>query len=115
MRPFGATGLAVATSLASLINFSLLVIFLKKHLGPFPRQMLVTPLQKTGLAGLSMAASLVILRGLLPSLDGRGVFWEFGGFLGELGIGTLVFLGVAAFLGSDEVQLLRRLFQRRLT
>jgi putative peptidoglycan lipid II flippase len=114
MKPLGAAGLAVATSLASLLNFFLLIIFLRKHLGPFPYQTLLRPLQKTGFAGLCMAGALVLLHGVLPSLNGKGLIVEFGGFLGELGIGTAVFLGVAAFLGSDEVRLLRGLFQRWL-
>ena len=115
MQPLGAAGLAVATSLASLVNFSLLVIYLKKHLGPFLRQIPVKPLQKTVFAGLCMAGTLIILQGLLPSLEGRGFVVGLAGFLGELGIGTAVFLGVAAFLGCDELRLLRGLFQKRLT
>lgn len=112
MRPLGAAGLAVATSLASLVNFFLLIIFLRKHLGPFPHHSLVRPLQKTALAGLCMAATLALLQGALPSLEGTGLILEFGGFLGELGIGTAVFLAAAVFLGSDEVRLLRGVFQR---
>ncbi len=112
MKPLGAAGLAVATSLASLVNFLLLIVFLRKHLGAFPHRSLVRPLQRTGLAGLCMAGTLALLQGMLPSLHGKGLFLEFGAFLGELGIGTAIFLAVAAFLGSDEVRLLRGVFRR---
>jgi len=112
MRPLGAAGLAVATSIASLVNFCLLIVFLRKHLGPLPRQTLVTSLQKTGLAGLCMAGTLLGLQGVLPSLESGGVAFEVGWVLAGLGIGIGVFVGVAAFLGSDEIQVLRSLFQR---
>lgn len=114
MQPLGAAGLAVATSLASLVNFSLLMVFLRKHLGPFRGELLGRPLQKTGLAGLCMAGTLFALQGLLPSLEDRGLLVQLAGFLGELGSGTAVFFGVAAFLGCEEVRFLRGLFQRWL-
>jgi putative peptidoglycan lipid II flippase len=114
MKPLGATGLAVATSLASLVNFFLLIVLLRRHLGPFSHLMLGKPLQKTALAGLCMAGALVLLQAVAPTLNGKGLILEVGGLLSELGIGTAVFFGVAAFLRSDEVKLLRGLFQRWL-
>jgi putative peptidoglycan lipid II flippase len=112
MYPLQAAGLAVATSLASVVNFSALMLLLRKHLGGFPRQVIVKSLRKTGFAALCMAGTLIALQGLLPSLEGRGVFLELTRFLGELGLGTGVYLAVAAFLGCDEVQPLRGLFRR---
>lgn len=112
MKPLGATGLAVATSLASLVNFFLLIVLLRRHLGPFSHLMLGKPLQKTALAGLCMAGALALLQAVAPTLNGKGLILEVGGLLSELGIGTAVFFGVAAFLRSDEIQLLRGLFQR---
>jgi hypothetical protein len=74
--------------------------------------MLAKPLQKTALAGLCMAGALALLQAVAPTLNGKGLILEVGGLLSELGIGTAVFFGVAAFLRSDEIQLLRGLFQR---
>ncbi len=113
MGPLQAAGLAVATALASMVNFTLLMVFLKKHLGTLPGQVLFRSLQKMGLAGLSMAVACITLREVMPSLEGLGVLLELTGFVGELGLGTVVYLGVAAFLGCEEVRLLRGLFQRR--
>lgn len=112
MGPLQATGLAVATSLASMVNFSLLMVFLRKHLGAFPGGVLVRFLAKTGVAGLCMTGTLIALQDLLP-LGGRGVILDLAGFLGEFGVGTAVFLGVAAFLGCEEVRLLWGFLQRR--
>ncbi|MGH7472818.1 MAG: hypothetical protein ACREJW_02665, partial [Candidatus Methylomirabilales bacterium] len=71
-------------------------------------------LTKTGLAGLGMAATCLILRGLWPS-GGDGLLPMLGHLVVGLGLGTAVFLGGAAFLGCEEVQVLRRLFQKRST
>lgn len=113
MYPLQAAGLALATSLASVVNFSALMLLLRKHLGGFPRQLLVKSLQKTGFAALCMAGTLIALQGLLPPMEGQGVFLELTRFVGEFGLGTAVFLGVATLLGCDEVRVLRGLFQRR--
>jgi hypothetical protein len=59
-----------------------------------------------------MAGTLLGLQGVLPSLESGGVAFEVGWVLAGLGIGIGVFVGVAAFLGSDEIQVLRSLFQR---
>ncbi|MFQ5990173.1 MAG: murein biosynthesis integral membrane protein MurJ [Candidatus Methylomirabilales bacterium] len=112
MGPLQVAGLAAATSLASMLNFSALMYFLRKRLGALPRQVLIKSLQKTGLAGVCMAGVCLALQGLLPPIEGGGFFLEVTRLIGELGLGAAVFLGVAAFLGCEEVRLLRRLFQR---
>lgn len=111
MRPLQATGLAVATSLASMVNFSLLVVFLRKRLGSLGGGVLARSLQKTALAGLCMAGTLLALQILLPSLEGRGVGLEITRFVGELGLGMAVFFAAAASLGCEEVRLLKSLIQ----
>ena len=112
MGPFGAAGLAVATSLAAVLNFFALMFFLRKHLGALPRRVLAKSLQKTGFAGLCMAGTLVTLQIVLPPMEGVGLFGEVARFVGEFGLGTAVFVGVSVLLGCDEVQVLRGLFHR---
>jgi putative peptidoglycan lipid II flippase len=114
MHPFQAAGLAIATSLASMVNFLLLIVFLRRRLGPLGGRTLARPLQKTCLAGLFMLGASVALNGLLPSPEGLGFLLGVSRFLGELGFGAAVFLGAATLLGCEEVRLLRDLFQRRL-
>ena len=114
MGPLEAAGLAVATSLASVVNFTLLIVLLRRHVGPLPGKDLARSLTKTGLAGLGMAATCLILQVLWP-WGGHGLLPQLGHLVGGLGLGTAVFLGVAAFLGCEEVQVLRKLFQRRST
>ena len=112
MGPFAAAGLAVATSLAAILNFFALIFFLKRHLGALPMRVLAKSLQKTGFAGLCMAATLVTLHSLLPPMEGVGLLGELARFLGEFGLGVAVFLGVSILLGCDEVQVIRGLWQR---
>jgi putative peptidoglycan lipid II flippase len=114
MGPLEAAGLAVATSLASVVNFTLLIVLLRRHAGPLPGRELVKSLQKTGLAGLGMTGTCLILEGLWP-WGGGGILSQLGHLVGGLGLGTGVFLGVAAFLGCEEVQVLQGLFRRRTT
>lgn len=115
MGPLGAAGLAVATSLASMVNAALLIFLLRRHLGSISDQDLARSLRKTGLAGLCMAGTCLILEILLPSPDGHGFALALARFVGELGAGTAVFLGAAALLGCEEVRVLRRFLQRRQT
>jgi len=61
-----------------------------------------------------MLGVFIALNGLLPSPEGLGFFLGVARLLGELGLGTAVFLGAATFLGCEEVRLLQGLFQRRL-
>ncbi|MFQ5882677.1 MAG: murein biosynthesis integral membrane protein MurJ [Candidatus Methylomirabilales bacterium] len=114
MGPLRATGLALATSLASAVNFSLLLYGLRKRLGPLGGIILGRPFQKTISAGVLMAGTLLGLEWLMPPMGGEGSLSLAVRFLGEFGVGVAVFLGTAALLRSEEVRLLREIFHRRL-
>jgi putative peptidoglycan lipid II flippase len=113
MGPLQAAGLAVATSLASAINFGLLMVFLRRHLGSFPGEALWKSLPRTGLAGLCMAGTCLALELLLPALRGSGPLVKLVGFAGELGLGVTVFFAVAALVGCEEARILGGLLRRR--
>lgn len=114
MQPLQAAGLAVATSLASVINFSLLMVYLRKYLGSLRGEGLGKPLQKLALAGLCMAGTLYGLQGLFPALDAYGSIPALVGFVGEFAVGAGVFMAAAAFLGCEEARLIGGLLQARL-
>ncbi|MHB8510434.1 MAG: murein biosynthesis integral membrane protein MurJ [Candidatus Dormibacteria bacterium] len=56
LRPLGAAGLALATSVASIFNFTLLVILLRPRLGGFEGRSLVTTLVQVASGCLVLAA-----------------------------------------------------------
>jgi hypothetical protein len=82
--------------------------------GPLSGRNLARSVTKTGLAGLGMAATWLTLDALWP-WGGGGFLPQLGRLVGELALGTAVFLGLAAFLGCEEVQVLGKLFRRRST
>jgi len=112
MGPLQAAGLALATSLASAVNFSLLTRLLRRHLGPLPWQSLATPLKKTALAGLCMAGTLLLFEAVLPPIEGQAVSLGLVRVAAELGAGTAVFWGAAALLGCEEVHVVRGFFRK---
>src|SRR3989304_2644342 len=110
-------------ALLGLVIFRQPIIQLLFERGAFTRGMTLATAQvvlgySLGLcffvANRGLVATCLILQVLWP-WGGHGLLPQLGHLVGGLGLGTAVFLGVAAFLGCEEVQVLRRLFQRRST
>jgi putative peptidoglycan lipid II flippase len=100
-------GLALANSIAVTLEMSVMLAFLGPRLGGLAEPGLRQALAKMGLAAGGMAVALWLLRPFLlssPSLV--------GGIVG-IGSGGLIYLGLAYFLGLDEIKMIGRRLIRR--
>lgn len=98
-------GLALSTSLSSLLNFLLLLIFLDRKVGYFSPRQVILPMAKIFLASLIMGVALYLPMRLLDKLvfdTTRTINLIFlTGFAG--GLGLLVYGFLAWFLRIEEV------------
>ena len=110
VQPFGIAGLAGAASLASLVEFGLLLRLLDVRVGGLERIPLRRSIGSTAIASIVMAQVVIIVRLLLGAAG-----LEEGSMLGALlllliagALGGLAFLGVSAGLNRDDYQLVWR-------
>jgi putative peptidoglycan lipid II flippase len=103
MKPLAHGGLALATSLASVLNLGLLVWALKKKLGILGWRSIARSVCKTLVSSLSMGlavwvAGLVLLSEKMPTLTGL-----MGGVAGCIAIGICTYGCVSYVLKSAEL------------
>lgn len=113
IAPLGHVGLALAASLAALVNAALLLAPIAVRLGGLPWRVVAASLARSALASLPMAAVLLLLRGgaawtALPA------WWEGAALLAAMVTCGLGAFGLTALLlGGPEVAALRRALARR--
>jgi putative peptidoglycan lipid II flippase len=103
MKPLGHGGLALATSLASILNLGLLVGALKNKLGVLGWKSIARSFCKTLVGSIAMgvavwAAGLVFLSGKNPTLAGL-----LGGVAGCIATGIFAYGGISYVLKSPEL------------
>jgi putative peptidoglycan lipid II flippase len=112
MRPFGATGLALATAVASASNFLLLFTCLRRRIGPLGGRRLFMGAAKVGLACLPMAVWGVLSQEWWDVLAIPRVSHKVALLCGEIAVAVSLFTGTAAALRCEEfgwaLDLLRR-------
>ncbi|MBI4574063.1 MAG: murein biosynthesis integral membrane protein MurJ [candidate division NC10 bacterium] len=112
MGPLGATGLALATAIASAGNFLLLFSRLRRRIGPLGGKRLLRAVAKVGLACLPMAAWGIVSQGWWDVLAVPRTVHKAALLCGEMGVAVALFGATAAALGCDELRwsldLLRR-------
>jgi len=102
MRPLGATGLALATAVASVCNFLLLFTCLRRRIGPLGMGRLVWPAAKVGLACLPMAGWGLVSQRWWDVLTTSGTAAKAAVLCGELGMAVALFTAAAAALRCEE-------------
>lgn len=105
LQPFG--GLALANSVAALLEFAVLLILIRRRMNGLQGRRMVRAVLKSGLAALIMGIALLGWRAALPD---AGVLIRGGG--GIL-LGLASYLVAAILLQSEELQAITRLARRR--
>ncbi|MBI3999867.1 MAG: murein biosynthesis integral membrane protein MurJ, partial [Candidatus Omnitrophica bacterium] len=102
MHPLKQGGIALATSLASMLSvFQLLYIFQKRY-GTFDWKKFWASLSKILTASAVMGIfCLACLRLFRFSVD-QTLYWKVIGLFGTIGLGTFIYLAAAMFLKADE-------------
>jgi putative peptidoglycan lipid II flippase len=114
MGPLLHAGLALASSLSALGNMLLLLVLLRRKLGPFGGRDIGTGAFKAFLASLPMAAVVWWGVGLLDwSLPGEKLL-KAGVLGGSIVVGVAVFIGCSLVLRCTEAQDAAALIRRRL-
>lgn len=114
IRPLGTGGLALATSLASIANFTLLVVLLRPMIGGFEGRQFVRSMAQVAVGCAVLAVVLWVSWRLLAGsgavrLDIR----HYLALVLALGLGGLSFLGIEFALGSPEATVALSVFLRR--
>jgi putative peptidoglycan lipid II flippase len=104
LPPFA--GLALASSIAALLEFSILLWMIRRRLGGLEGVQSLTAVAKSGAATLVMGGALWGFQSLLPNLG--TIPLSFGG----IGLGALVYLGVTIALRAEEPKAALRLLRR---
>ncbi|MFY9270495.1 MAG: murein biosynthesis integral membrane protein MurJ [Candidatus Manganitrophaceae bacterium] len=114
MVPMGHAGLALATSLSAILNFSLLFLILRKRIGRIDGRRILSSHAKVVLASLWMLPiSYWINRLGLWNREGE---WPDKALLltAAISISAAGYFAIQALLGSEELHFLSKLFKSRL-
>lgn len=107
MHPLKQGGIALATSIAAAVNFFQLLVIYQKRFGPLHWEVLRESLIRIGIQGLAVALSCPIFIQLFHFGEQKTVFWQAAALFGTIGIGFLVYFGVALLLKSRELSALK--------
>ncbi len=106
--PWGVAGLAMAFSLASVLNFILLWIVLRIKFGPLDEGNILKSTFKISAAASLMAFAAQTMKAILaPYVDMQTFLGVLGQGLGAGSVGILIFSAVALTLGSREMTAVR--------
>ncbi len=113
MGPLGHSGLALANALASMLNFTILMVFLRKKLSRVEGRRILASFAKVVLASAVMGVlAWLALRGDLWSNSGESLIkaaWVFGGISVSAGLYALL----CRLLGCEELDFIISLFIKR--
>ncbi len=101
-------GLALANSIAVMVEMLILLILLRPLMGGLNTPGLTRSLLKMSVATVGMVAVLLAFNGLLPATNP----WPAG--LGGIALGGLVYVGIALALGLEELKVIQRKILRRV-
>jgi putative peptidoglycan lipid II flippase len=103
MRPLAHNGLALATSLASVLNLGLLVFELRRKLGSLGWQSICKSAIRTMVVSAIMGAVVWGAARILIPAPGAKTFLLFLGLSGCVMTGLIVFASLSYFLKSPEL------------
>ncbi len=111
----GVGGLALANSLAVGVEVVILLVILRRRWEGIGERSILLTLGRAALAGVAMAASLVVVQGLLDriGLGGGGLLLSIIRLGLLVGLGVVVYAGAALLLGMSEIREVFRLLLQR--
>lgn len=104
LQPFG--GLALANSIAVLVEFGLLLLLLRRRLNGIRGRRIATLIAKSGVAALAMGGALIGWQAILPS---TGMLVRGGG---GVVVGLITYVGAALLLRTEELRVMSSLIRR---
>jgi putative peptidoglycan lipid II flippase len=114
-KPWGVAGLAMAFSIASVMNFCLLWIFLRIKFGSLDEGNILKSTLKISVAASLMAFAAQTMKFILePHVDMQTFLGVLGQGLGAGAVGLAVFAAVASVLGLREMNAIRDAIKYKL-
>ncbi|MEE8540218.1 MAG: polysaccharide biosynthesis C-terminal domain-containing protein, partial [Desulfobacterales bacterium] len=114
MQPLGHGGLALSTSLASMLNLGLLIRSLRKKMGPISLSLITKSTGKTLFCSALMGIVVWGLGlGILPQAEGS-VYHLLGGLSVCIGSGFLLYFLLAYLMKSPEMEVVFNTARRGL-
>ncbi len=107
IRPLSFGGLALANTMATILEMAVLMWLMHRRLGSLDARRLVNSVVRIGLAAGLMAATLFSFARGRPAADPLLIT------VGGVSIGTVLYVGVTFLVGSDEISAVLRVAQRR--
>lgn len=110
----GARGLALAVSIAAIVQGALLLISLRVRAGPLDDQRLAGAVGRFALAAFAMAIAIQLAKPIVAGWTGTDTFLGIGlqGTIAGV-FGLLIYLGVGVLLKSEEITALSHALHRR--
>ncbi len=113
MGPMGHGGLALATSLASMVNLVLLVLWLRRKLGPLGGLGLLRDLSKSAACAIVMGVVVMVVATIWSPLEASGRMGLAMRLMGCIITGVGVYCGLAYLLNLEELRAMAETFLRR--
>ena len=115
MGPMLHAGLALANSLASVVNAGLLFVYLHRRIGVWGLNWVRDSGLKVFLAGTAMGVCLWGLMVLTGPQEGRSLVHQCFVLAGWLGAGGITYLAACLLLGAEEIEMAKRALGMRLS
>lgn len=114
IKVMGAGGLALAYSLAGILNMALLVVILGRRMGGLGGYGIGGSVIKSLVASLLMAAMVSLTVGFVANVVDMGTkVGQAIHLAAGVGVGVLVYLLASVALGQDQLDLVRSFFRRK--
>ncbi|PIP36980.1 MAG: lipid II flippase MurJ, partial [Desulfobacterales bacterium CG23_combo_of_CG06-09_8_20_14_all_51_8] len=113
MGPLAHGGLALAASIASMINFLLLAAALKIKLGALGGKKIIESVARSVLCSLVMGGCLLALTGFYHPADPAARAGQMGIVAGAVLLGVGVYITTAWFLKCRELEDIMNLFRKK--
>ncbi len=113
MGPMGHAGLALATSLASMINLTLLIIWLRRKMGPLGGMSLLKAVSRSAACAVVMGIVVKVIVYFWPPMAAGGRLELVVRLMACIISGVGVYCGLAYLLGIEELRSMVETFFRR--
>jgi putative peptidoglycan lipid II flippase len=110
-RRFGHVGLAVGTSIAALVNATVLIFAFERQIGGFITRELLVPFTKILVAAVVMAAAVWLASGRVEALPAAGTVGSAIKAFVPIAVGIVVYFGAARVLRLAEATTMVRRFR----
>jgi putative peptidoglycan lipid II flippase len=107
-------GLALATSLASMLNLALLITSLRKRLGTMADAGIFRSIGKSLMCGMAMGLVIQAMRGWLLPADAPTLLRLVSGMAGTVSAGLISYAGFSFILQSMELRMILALVRQRI-